>query len=496
MASVLETFFILFQTDAEDVEEGAKKARGATDKLDESIGGADKGTVQLGKKFNNLATQAVAAFASVFAVTSLIAGAKGITTQSTELNRLSEILGESAAEIVNWGRAVESVGGDSSAFEGSLKSLNKSMAEALISGSSGASIALMKLGVSARDSNGDLRSILDLLPDIAKSFENLDRLQALSLGQELGLDEGTILLLMKGGRETERLVARQRKLNIVTDEQTAKLAALGIKWREYSNLLGSNAQVIVATLIPVFEMLERAFFDIVAVIQGNQELIMTFFTGLGIVLSVVAANAIAAVIPFVLMAAAIGVAIFLVGAIFNDIMAFAKGQDSILGQAAERWVFVGAAIEGVKAALNFLLDGYKELWKFISSIDWGGVFDGLVEGAISALDFVEEFLGLGGIKGANGNGKKGARGGTAGDALALGQDALSGITAAPIAAFTASNAAGGTNQEINKSTSVSIANLTIETQAGDAEGIASSITDQLTTQLQIAIDSFDDGLVS
>ena len=69
MASVLETFFILFESDADDVKKGAKDAKKPVDELERSLGQSDRGTQKLGKSLVGLASTAVAGFASVFALT-------------------------------------------------------------------------------------------------------------------------------------------------------------------------------------------------------------------------------------------------------------------------------------------------------------------------------------------------------------------------------------------------------------------------------------------
>lgn len=256
---VLDTFYILFKSDSEDVEKGAKGAKGSVDKLEKSISGADKTSVSLGKKFNALATTAVAAFASVFAVTKLISGAQGIADQSSELGVLSDVLGESSAEITNWGRAVQNMGGDSKAFQGSMRSLSGSLNDALINGPNGATDALAKMGVSARDANGNMKTVLQILPDLAREFSGLTRESALARGKSLGLDEGTILLLMEGEQAVASLVARQREMNTVSDDEIEKLRRLKAGTVEFGNAvkdLGTNA---LTGLISGFEALGPAF---------------------------------------------------------------------------------------------------------------------------------------------------------------------------------------------------------------------------------------------
>lgn len=463
MGSVLETFYILFKTDAGDVEEGVEKATGATDKLEESIGGADKGSAELGKKFNTLATKAVAAFGSVFAVTQLIAGARGVANQSTELGVLADILGESSAEITNWGRAVENMGGSSEAFQGTLRGLNASLTDALVGGPNDASKALGILGLSAIDSNGMLKSTLDLLPEIAGEFSKLTRTDALALGNMLGLDEGTILLMSQGEAGVRALVARQREMNVVTDQDTEALRLFNAKWNEYLNLAGDVGATTLVTILPALEMVEKAMIAVSDWVAGNGDLVITFFKGAAVVATLFAAPLIIAAVKFIAIGAAIAGVSMLLGLLIEDFQAFFSGQESAIGNIIEFWKRL--ASEGVgklKEKLQPLVDMFEKLKEGLS-------FD--ISGALGGLG--ESLLG----------------------SVGIGQGMLASASGAPIQAMGAASAAGVVGDS-NKSTTVNVGEVNIATQAIDAEGIAAGASNALVTQMQNAIDNSDDGIAA
>lgn len=245
MSSVLETFYILYETDSTDLIKGNKDAEKSIKGVLKTVQKTDEGTVQLGKKFNNLASNAVAAFASIFAVSQLLSGIKGVAEQSTQLDNLSIITGESATEITNWGRAVQSVGGDAKSFEGTIRSLNASLAEAVMTGRNDVTDAFRFLEINAFNAAGQVRPLLELLPDLAEAFGGLDRQRALSLGRRLGLDEGTIILLSQGRAKVEELVDRQKEMNLVNDAQIQKLKLLNAMWNSFNNFISDVAVNII-----------------------------------------------------------------------------------------------------------------------------------------------------------------------------------------------------------------------------------------------------------
>lgn len=458
MGSVLETFYVLFKSDAEDVEEGAEKAADATDKLEKSIGGADKGSAELGKKFNTLATNAVAAFGSVFAVTQLIAGARGIANQSTELGVLSDILGESSAEITNWGRAVENMGGNAEAFQGTLRGLNASLTDALVGGPNDASKALGILKVSMLDATGNLRPVLDILPEVAEAFSELSRTDALALGRLLGLDDGTILLMSQGEAGVRALVARQRELNMITDEETEALRFLNAKWNEYLNLAKDAGKQTVVDLIPAFEKIEKAMVAIGRWVAGNGDLVITFLKGAAVVAALFAAPLVLAAAQYIAIGAAIASVSMLLGLLIEDFEAFFDGQESAIGNIIEFWKRFGSeGIGKLKDKIQPLVDMFEKLKERFSFV---------LPGVLGGGPF---------------------------ESIGLGQGMLASASGAPIQAMAAATAAGVVGDS-NRSITVPIGEVNIETQATDVEGIAAGITNELNTQMQNTIDNYDDAV--
>ncbi len=433
--SVLDTFYILFKSDAKEVEDGTKKAKGAVDDLESGIGGADKATIQLGKKFNTLAAKGVAAFAAVFSVTQLIASARGIAEQSSALGVLSDVVGESSAEIVNWGRAVENMGGDAKAFEGSLRSLSGNLNDALINGPNAATDALAKMGVSGRDAQGNMRTVLEILPDLAREFSGLTRESAIARGKSLGLDEGTILLLMEGEKAVRALVARQRELNPVSDEQIENLRILNVKWNEFKNSLGDSSTEILSSLLPSLEKVEKGILVFVDLIRDNQDMIMTFFKGAGMLLAALAIKALILASPFILAVAAVGALIFGIGLLPDALRSVGD--------------FFTNMFEGAKAKASGLFDRLKEGYQDLTTSDIGGVQNQMM---------------------------------------------IMGHT--PLTAIGAQASAGAVGNTSNRTNSVSVGEINIETQATDAEGIAASLSSELRTQFSNAINESDDGIAA
>lgn len=466
--SVLDTFYILFKSDAEDVEKGTKKAKGAVDDLESGISGADKTSISLGKKFNSLATKAVAAFAAVYSVTQLISSARGIAEQSSELGVLSDVLGESASELVNWGRAVQNMGGDSKAFQGSMRGLSSSLNDALVNGPNAATDALAKMGVGTRDAHGNMKTVLQILPDLAREMSGLTRESALARGKSLGLDTGTILLLMQGEDAVRRLVSRQREMNQVSDDEVDALRLLNARWNEFKNLMSDSGTEILTALLPALEKVGEGVRMFVDFLSEHQTEVLAFFKGVGVIVGVLAIKALILAAPFLLTVAAIAAMALGIGLLLDDVKKFVSGQDSALGDAAKRWEFVADGVELVRSGLEKvveLADKASNMLPKVKLPSIGGIFDKIDEG----------------YKRLKGVDVEGLQGG------------LDGMSRTPLTAISAQGRAGGVS---NRSSSVTVGELTIQTGASDPAAIAGAISGELENQLSNAVEQNDDGIAA
>lgn len=478
--AVLDTFYILFKSDSEAAEKGAKKVSETVGKLESEFGGADKASISLGKKFNALATAAVAAFASVFTVTQLISNARGIAAQSTALGVLSDFLGDSASELVNWGRAVENMGGTSAGFEGSMRSLATFIQDAYVGGMNAGTDALNQLQISARDAEDGMRKPLQVLPLLAKELHGLKPEVAFARGRALGFDENTIRLLMLGERTVLALVARQRALNLTSDDEIKKLRELGVRWTEYKNLLGDSRREILSSLIPSIEDLERKIISLAGTIRDNQGSVGTFIKGIGLLAGgKLALTILRLAIPFLRVTAVITGVGLAVGFLIEDIERFNSGEESSLQKAIDRWSFVQAAVDLVRDSIKVVLGLFDDMEGARKSAEPTTILEGLKEGTFRLFDVLDDSF-----KTFTGNVAKEIRAG------------MRVMDSVPLTAIGAQ--AGAINSVSSRYfrslSSVNVEKLIVQAQTSDAVGLARDVADALKKEFSNAVDEFDDGI--
>lgn len=160
------------------------------------------------------------------AVATLAAGTKAAIDNADRLNDISQRLGVGTEALSAWGYAAEQSGTDIEALNLGLTRFTKNVAGALDATSRQGEI-FKALGIDVKDAHGNLRSVEDLLPEVAQGFKNLNNATLESaLAQELFGKSGAQLLqfLNLGADGLSDMEKRARSLGIVISQDTAAAA--------------------------------------------------------------------------------------------------------------------------------------------------------------------------------------------------------------------------------------------------------------------------------
>lgn len=293
---------------------------------------------------------------------------------------------------------------------------------------------------------------LKLLPGLADTFQRAGSERAQSLGSKLGLDQATIMTLQSGRREVEAILKRQRELGLVTKQDTEITRAFNIQWEDTAHTFRSLFITVATTILPVLQKVIAIFADVAQYFKRHSNLIVGALIAIGI------ASAIAAA-PLLVTTAIVGGLIAAFALLYDDIAAFVQGNDSLIGRMLEKWPLVGRVItsvfESIKEAINYVLDKYNEFRAFLG---WG-------------------------------------RGGDVDFRFKTASDNLDAAARSPINSQTSSSLLAG-NTSSRRSTDVYTGPITINTQATDAEGIGTALSNGLRDQMRQAIGTFDDGVLA
>lgn len=585
--NILETFYILFETDAKKAEreqEDLRKEAGKTadeidrsvknaKKLPDAINDADRNATRLGTSFKAV-TGLIAAAGGLLLVGGLRAALNGTVEEADRLVDASARIRLGAEDFDTWRRAVKASGGELEDAEAALASYDEMLRRIQAGIGKRGVEALAGLGLTAENADGSLKDVRTSLLEVAGAVEGLERAEALRKIRRLGItDEGTIQLLLKGRAAVEALSDAQRANGAITQEQADRID----KYKEASEQLSGVIQgwkfAIVSALAPALEGLNRLLIGGIRWLGANRG----FVEGLGVALLITAGVVTAIYTPAMIAAAAATLAatwpiIAAVAAIaalgvafalaYDDVKAFLTGQPSLIGELVERYGWFRALVnglgvtfrvvgriavavfEGIRDAgeavfnalsryvrgwysvvapiVGFLWDLFVLVWSGISAAvigrirpwlplirfvfgamaagvqvvggifqavfsaigaAWDAVFGRIVRGINIAINGARRLLGM----------RVGENAGAAANGVGVGQNQLAFAGRAPLTAATSFSLTNGGNRRGGDRT-VNTGPVTINTQATDAEGIASGFNSALGAQFRDTSAAFDDGV--
>lgn len=544
MSSVLETFFILFESNADDVDKGSQKAKGSTDELERSINTTDAASAKAADSFLKMATTAAGAITSVLSVAAVMGAVMSAANNADALGEFSDRLGLNIQDVNAWGDAVAVNGGTAEAFRASVDSLIDGLVTFATKGTSRVSPFFDELNIKMVDAKGKARDVMDILPELADSFEKLSKQESAGLGRKLGLDQGTIMLLQRGRREVEDQIRIQKELGTVTAENAEIAGKFNDQQDNTAKVFRSLFTVMGSTILPVFTRILSELQGVGTFLVKHSDFMVGLLIAIGAAITFyalpplisMAIATVTAFAPFLLMGAIVTGVALAFALLYDDIMNFIDGNDSLIGQiltaypaigevakalydvVMELWAGVKWVFDSILSVLQISLEGWKLLFGFIADgvsnfVASSATMQAIIGAISSAFTAAGDAIGavwdgignkiqavLAIFKSAYNLIKSGAA--TISGILGMkkeelgiseGKAALNVASGATIGAQT-SNSIANSSRVANKSTTVSTGPITVQTQATDAEGIAGAIGSSLGNQMRQTASTFDDGV--
>lgn len=320
------------------------------------------------------AKSAVSDFMSVFGQLLGMAGGafaigkaiQGFVSDAVELERLADITGESVENLSAWKQAIDAAGEDGSAFLGTIRGITENVNNLLVSGSGDVRAYLNQLGVDIFDTNGQLKETTDILMDVAGAWDSYSSREQAMIGKHLGIDDGTIRFLQKGGDEVGSLLAKQKELGVVTAAQAKSAKEISTAYYQLQNIWRTTANALIADLLPAIKWLIEGLNMASQWVIANKPIVYGFLIGLLALLAKVAIGWVVAFWPVALAIAALtalGTALYL---LYDDYMVWKEGGISAFGEVWEAWERIALAIgDGLRALGRFFADFWndpKKVW--------------------------------------------------------------------------------------------------------------------------------------
>lgn len=365
MATVIDTLFLELGIDSSKFSGEAAKAEKQYDRLERSVSKVEKAEKNAAKttkensearrksvvdtqkadaSMQGLLKTVNASIKGFAAFTGLLLGASGLSKlaldaakANRELDTTAKNLGMARKELSAWQGAAEMAGESANGMSGYMKTLSGDMQSLIMMGDTSVLPYFNALGVSLLDSTGKARKLDDVMLDLADRFSTMDRKQAYTLAQQMGIDDGTFNTLSRGRAEMERMLEIQRDMYHSSEadiENSRKLAearaVLNARWESLKLMIGN-------ALIPVLATLTEIVSGFVGFLVKHEHVTKGVFLGIataiGVFLVPMLVTATAAVFAFIapftpLIAAVTGLAAAF-GLLYDDYKTWAEGGKSL-----------------------------------------------------------------------------------------------------------------------------------------------------------------------
>lgn len=490
--TILDSFYLLFESDAAKLDKGLTESERKAKKLAKEVTSVDDAAKKLGDALNKSAVDIGKNIVGLLAIRQLVTAFFDAAEGADKLNESTERLGLNIETISAWGDLVKKNGGSVDGFVGSIEGLNYHLAQMEATGKSRAAPFLKELGIDLEDAANKGRSAMDFLPQIAEAFAGMDKQKSAALGRRLGFDQATIMTLQAGRREVEALLEKEKELGVVTKKQGEIADAFGDQMDDTRHAFRSVWLGIMEHVLPPLTWMMGKFQDVATFMRKHSDFVVGLMIAIGAAITFyalpplvsMAAAVVVAFAPFILAGVLVAALATAFALLYDDILNFIDGGDSMIGQILTRWPIIGETIRSIVGAFGDLWNAAKTVGDLLM---W--IWDNPQKAFAAYVNFVLAGLRalVSAIPGLS----------TALDALGIdlsaGNSALAQASGTGLASQTSnsiSNVRGG------RSTNVQVGTVEVHTQATDAQGISKAIGGTMQTQMRQAVNNYDDGVLA
>jgi hypothetical protein len=373
----------MFTADVSGIKKGTDEGEASAKKLKKAVDDVDLSADRLAANFVNMAKNAAGALAGMLALGAIKALVNDTAAHTAAVALEARAMNMSVETMTAYQASIISMGGTANEATETLRKLRDGFVEVARFGTMGVSpmtMAFQSLGVSAQTMHDAIKDPTIALSAIADNFAKLDRTQQIFLGQKLGLDQGTIMLLAQGRAAFDAIIAKERELHVVTKEQAEASLKYSIAQKELGLSFEAVKREIAMDLLPAFTWVVQHLDQMISWLREHKSVAISVFTAIGAVVAavlvpplLVAAGALWVLIAPVLAVAAPFIALGIaIGLVVDDVEKFRHGQKSLIGEIFQKWPAAGEIIKGVfdelKADLFLFLNAVQSVWDYLAAM--------------------------------------------------------------------------------------------------------------------------------
>jgi hypothetical protein len=183
-----------------------------------------------------------------------VASGMGEIWNFAELNQVS------ARSIEAWSRAGIDFDVTAESMRGSMASLNKKIGEAA-TGIGRGKMIFEKLGLSAKDASGHVRTTDEMLEVLAGKMQHLSRAENLAIAGRLGLDPQMVLMLEQGYDKVHKLREEADLLNPLEEKDYERADQIDKLFLKAKATVGLLSKMIAVQLFPAVHKVLTAYLE-------------------------------------------------------------------------------------------------------------------------------------------------------------------------------------------------------------------------------------------
>lgn len=367
-----------------------------------------------------------------------------------ELYSFAELNEVSARSLEALGKIAVENDGSLEGMKSTVQSLNKVIGEAALGIGRGA-MTFEKLNMSAKNADGSIKNVDDILYEVADKMQGMSRQEQLALGSKLGIDPQFVKVLAQGSDNLRQLREEAELFNPFKEEDYEMADKVDKLFTKASKSVGVFAKQIAVSMFPVIkQMLEGylAWFKefrkggaetfstalkvIVAVLQTMWDWTVRVVTAvrnfiswltqfkvvtwaayaalaafvaiktynffmdaargvIGLTRTLLAFNATALFIPML-----IGAIIIAIALLIDEFVNFKEGNDSFLGDLVKEYPqllgVINAISDGISAVIDWVMNLFNELWPAMQ--DLGAALLNLFQALWPVISFLVQAIGV------------------------------------------------------------------------------------------------------
>lgn len=344
---ILDTFAFLFQSEGTDqVKKDVSDLRNENKKLVEENN-------NVGNSFQNL----VGIIAPLVATYGALRSAMDFSREAESIGLLANASGISARSLSELGFVSAEFGGNINTASNAIRGLERQLMSLYRTGSGPLMQANLWYGV------GISNDPEQMLKNVAKRFETLNRRQQFDLGKMLGLDDATIMSLQGGLKKFNDELERAKKYTFIDDKMVERSRELMRVNRENSAVWEGLKNIFLDFITPTIQFILETMRDVGEFLHEHKGLIAGIAVAVGAVTVALMpwAKILLAVkalfSPIGLMLTGIATLVALIG---DDIEKYLSGQNSLIGKLFEAFPQLKIWIEQARAWFNELWEDVKK----------------------------------------------------------------------------------------------------------------------------------------